>query len=332
MKPRVLMAVDPKLRDEIFSQDALRRLESFSSATYHPGPGSMTAEELARRIPRFEGLITCWGSPRITPEIVAKAKRLRIISHSAGSVRPYVCDEVFMKGICVTNASSAIAVSVAETTIGLIIASLRHLFEYDDHLRSGREEKPDFGASHELTGRTVGIIGMGEVGRRVMAFLKPFSCRILVYDPYKSAAEIEEAGGLPAQLGDLMSQSEIVSIHAPNIPSNRRMISRDLLARLRDGAVLVNTARGELIDEDALIEEVRSGRISCALDVFEANAREVARRLAGAGNVIMTPHIAGKAVETRRRQGEVVVEDMRLFFSGGTPRNIVSKEMLEWMA
>jgi phosphoglycerate dehydrogenase-like enzyme len=129
-----------------------------------------------------------------------------------------------------------------------------------------------------------------------------------------------------------MAQSDVVSIHAPNIPANRHMISRDLLARLRDGALLVNTARGELIDEDSLILEARSARIRCALDVFEADAREVAGKLTGAGNVILTPHIAGKSVETRHRQGDVVVEDMRLLFSGGTPRNLVSREMLQWMA
>jgi phosphoglycerate dehydrogenase-like enzyme len=332
MKPRVLMAVSPEHRKEIFSEDALHKLASFASASYHPGPGDMAVEDLARSISCFDGLITCWGSPPITPEIMGKARRLRIISHSAGSVRSFVCEEVFSRGICVTNASSAIAVSVAEATIALIIGSLRHLFEYDDHLRNLREGKPDFGVSHELTGRTVGIVGMGEVGRKVIAFLKPFSCRILVHDPYKSKAEIEEAGGFPAALEDLMAQSDVVSIHAPNIPANRHMISRGLLARLRDGALLVNTARGELIDEDSLIREARSGRIRCALDVFEADAREVAGKLREASNVILTPHIAGKAVETRRRQGDVVVEDMRLFFSGGTPRNLVSREMMEWMA
>ena len=332
MKPRVLMAVSPELRREIFGEDALRKLKSFASPSYHPGPGGMALEDLVGRIPRFDGLITGWGSPRITPEIVAKARRLRIISHSAGSVRPFICDEVFNKGICVTNASSAIALSVAETTLALIIGSLRHLFEYDDHLRRLRGGKPEFGASHELTGRTVGIVGMGEVGKRVIALLKPFSCRILVYDPYKPKGEIECAGGLPVALGDLMADSDVVSIHAPNIPANRHMISRDMLARLRDGALIVNTARGELIDEESLMREARSGRIRCALDVFEADAHSVARKLRGVGGVILTPHIAGKAVEARRRQGDVVVEDLRLFFSGEALKNLVSREMMNWMA
>jgi phosphoglycerate dehydrogenase-like enzyme len=246
-------------------------------------------------------------------------------------VRSYVHEGVFERGIVVTNASSAIAVSVAETTIGLIISSLRHLMSHNEDLKSGKRVG-GLPPTHELTGRTVGIVGMGEVGRRVMRLLGPFGCKILVYDPHRRGEEIEELGGSQVDLETLMVQSEVVSLHAPNIPSNYHMITRNMLGMLMDDAVLVNTARGELIDEEALVEEAMSGRIRVALDVFEAPAGDVGKRLARAQNAILTPHIAGKSVEARRRQGDVVVEDLALFFSGKTPKNLVTLEMLDWMA
>ncbi len=330
--PKILFALSPALRDEIFSRESLRRAESFAETQYFGGPGDMDREQLLAAISDLTGLVTGWGSPRVTEEILAMAPQLRIICHSAGSVRPYVCDQVFERGVCVTNAASAIAVSVAETTIGLMIASLRHLCEYNEHLWKGGTGKFDPGPTHELTGKTVGIVGMGEVGRRVIALLKAFSCRILVFDPYKSAQEVENAGGLSASLQDVFARSDIVSLHAPDIPSNTHMISKSLLGLLRDHALFVNTARGRLVDEEALIEEVRSGRIHCALDVFEGQASEVAKTLSGVRNAILTPRIAGRSVEARRRQGDVVVEDLELFFGGKRPRNLVSKEMMEWMA
>lgn len=332
MKPKVLMAVNPQLREEIFGDETLQKLESFADVTYHQGPGNMDSKELHATIPEFEGLITCWDSPKITPEIIGKALKLRIISHSAGSVRSYLCEEVFDRGICVTNASSAIAVSVAETTIGLIICSLRYLFDYNDHLRRCQRSRPDYDPAHELTGRTVGIVGMGEVGKRVVGLLKPFHCEILVHDPYKTGEQIEEVGGIPCSLDEVMSRSDIVSVHAPKIPQNRHMISRELLGKLHDGALIVNTARGELIDEEALIDEAKSGRIRCALDVFEGDARQVANELKGVQNVVLTPHIAGRTVESRRRQGDIIVEDIGLFFNGENPKNLVTREMMNWMA
>ena len=331
MKPQVLMAVAPRQREEIFTEDALSKLELLANVTYQH-TDSMTEEELAEAIPPYQCLVTCWGSPRVGPKVVEAARSLRLISHSAGSIRPYICDEVFERGIAVTNSASAIAVSVAETTLGLILATLRRLCQYNEHLRGGRQGRPDLGPMHELRGRRVGVVGMGKVGRRFIALLKPFDCEILVYDPYMAEAEIRKAGGIPTQLTDLVSKCDVLSLHAPNIPKNRHMISRELLETLPQGALLVNTARGELIDEAAMVELANAGRIRLALDVFEDDAAAVAQRLENAKDVILTPHIAGQSVEARRRQGDVTVEDIRLFFSGETPRNLVTKELLGWMA
>ena len=331
MKPKVLFAVNTGQREEIFAPETLDRLESFADVVYHQGTDNMKEEELVASITGRQGLVTCWGSPSITDEVLEAAPELRIISHSAGSIRTYIHEGVFERGITVTNASSAIAVSVSETTLGLIFGSLRHLMDHNERLRGGKGGG-DFGPTHELTGSTVGIVGMGEVGRRVMNLLGAFNCRILVYDPHRPGDQIERNGGTPVALEDLMAESDIVSIHAPNIPSNYHMITADLLGMLRDDALLVNTARGELIDEDALIREAGSGRIRAALDVFEAPAVEVAAKLEGAPHAILTPHIAGRSTEARRRQGEVVVEDLGLFFSGNTPKNLVTREMLVWMA
>ena len=332
MKPRALVAITPRQRGEIFTTEAIAKLEGIADLTLHQGSQNMSQEELASMIEEFHALITCWGSPKVDPEILGKAPSLKIIAHSAGSVRPYVCKEVFDRGITVTNASSAIAVSVAETTIALMLTSLRHLHDQNQSLRSGQEGRPDFGPVHELTGRKVGLVGFGEVGRRVASLLKAFSCEISVYDPHRPSREIEAFGCRTSSLEDLMKENEIVSLHAPNIPANRHMIDGGLLARMKTGALLVNTARGELIDEGSLLQEVVSGRIAVALDVFEGKATAVAKRLRGVQNAFLTPHIAGMSIEARHRQGDVVAEDVGLFFAGQRPRNMVTKQMLDWMA
>lgn len=318
MKPGVLVTVRPDLRRKIFDEAALSALESFAEVTYHAGEADMTGEELKRAIGDFEGLITCWGSPAVTEDVLREARRLRIISHAAGSIRPYVCPEALEKGIVLTNASSAIAISVAETTLGMIICSLRGLCLHDRRLREGQGRIPGWRA-YELSGKTVGIIGMGEVGRRVMKLLRPFGCRILVFDPFKKEGEIAEAGGSPSSLKRLIEESDIVSLHAPDIPENRHMISADLIASMRQGCLFVNTARGRLVDEEALLAHVKSGRIRVALDVFEGAPLEVAGDLGDASNALLTPHIAGLAVESRKRQGRTVVEDLRLFFAEKDP-------------
>ncbi len=332
MKPRALMAVTPRQRAEIFSDEALAKLKSIAEVEYYQGAENMPREELLSRISRFQALITCWGSPKLDRAVLETATLLRLVCHSAGSVRPYVCREVFERGITVTNASSAIAVSVAETTIALMLTSLRHLHDHNSKLRGSGAGRAEFGPVHELARRRVGLVGFGEVGRRVAALLKAFECEILVYDPYRSTGEVEVAGCIPSSLEDLMKESDIVTIHASNIRANRHMIDGTLLGSMKEGTLLVNTARGELIDEEAMLREVVSGRIFAALDVFEAEASVIAARLKESPNAFLTPHIAGMSVEARRRQGDVVAEDVARFFAGGRPRNLVTKEMLEWMA
>jgi phosphoglycerate dehydrogenase-like enzyme len=332
MKPRILMAVAPRQRAEIFSSQALAKLDGIAEVEYYQGAGNMPREELLSRISRFHALITCWGSPKLDREVLEAATLLKLVCHSAGSVRPYVCREAFERGITVTNASSAIAVSVAETTIAFMLASLRHLHDHNSRLKGGDAGRADFGPVHELARRRVGLVGFGEVGRRVAALLKAFECEILVHDPYRPPEELEVAGCRPSSLEDLMKESDIVSIHASNIRANRHMIDGTLLGSMKEGALLVNTARGDLIDEEAMLQQVISGRISVALDVFEGEASVVAAKLRESTNAFLTPHIAGMSVEARRRQGDVVAEDVVRFFTGGRPRNLVTREMLEWMA
>jgi len=332
MRPRTLMAVRGPLREELFSAEALENLEGFSDVTYHKSDTDMEPAELLDSIGGHQALVTSWGSPRVTEEVLQRAGDLEIICHSAGSVRQYIIEGVFERGIRVTNASSAIALSVAETTLGLMICSLRFLCAYDRHLRQGGQGRPDYDPMHELSGRTVGIVGMGEVGRRVIELLEPFSCRVLVYDPHRPEKAVRALGATAASLEGVMSGSDVVSIHAPDIPQNRGMIDADLLRKLPDGALFVNTARSRLVDEDALLRELNSGRIRCALDVYDFDIDDVSGSDCIKRNLMLTPHIAGKSVEGRKRQGDTVVEDLRLFFKGQEPLNPVTEDMMEWIA
>jgi phosphoglycerate dehydrogenase-like enzyme len=182
-----------------------------------------------------------------------------------------------------------------------------------------------------LVGRTVGILGFGRIGREVAALLRPFGARLLVHDPYVAAAAIRRAGARPASWNALLDGSRHLVLAAALTAKTRGMVGRRELARLPDGAIVVNVARGGLLDLDALTDEVRRGRLRCALDVTEPEplpVRHPLRRLRGA---ILTPHVGAGQREVRAAMADVVTLDLERFFAGRRPRNRVRARMLERM-
>jgi len=218
------------------------------------------------------------------------------------------------RGVAVTNTPGVLDAAVADLTLALILACRRHLVASDRFVREGRWERgwarPEL-LGRDLAGATLGVVGFGRIGRQVASRAQAFGMRIVFH---------RRTGGLP--LDELLGTADVVSLHLPLTPQTDGLVSRERLALLRDGVALVNTARGAIVDEDALVEELVSGRISAGLDVFAAEPR-VPERLLDLPNVVLTPHVASATVETRAAMTRVLVDNVLAFLHGDALPNPV---------
>jgi len=291
--------------------------------------------ELDGKLSRVEVLITSWGCPPIDAAIVDRMPRLRLIAHLAGSVKGFLDDVVWRRGILVTNAVAANAVPVAEFTLAAILFANKRVIQlnrfYVDH-RENRApwtlEAPDVGNYR----KTIGIIGASHVGRLVIAHLKRFDFRILLYDPYVTSMGSRDLGVERASLAELLARSDVVSLHAPLLPETRHMLGARELALMPDRATLINTARGGLIDPAALETELTRGRIFAFLDTTEPPVLPDHSPLYDLPNVFLTPNITGSLGRETERLTDYIVAEVERFARGASLKYLVRREHLPRLA
>ena len=320
-KPRVLVLPGPTMYHTLFAPDIERALRYLADVTFNDRDENWTSERLAAEIAPYDGLVTCWGSPTVTDAVLDNAPNLKVVAHAAGSVKGYIPEEVLRRGIKVSSAAAAMAPAVAECSLILVFLGLRQIHRYDAAMHSGDPERawlglPAFGMGEEIASQRIGVVGAGGVGRIFIGQLRALHAQVMVYDPYLSDEAAAALGATKATLEDLMRSCPIVVNHAPTTPETHHMIGAAELALLPDNAYLVNTARSWVIDQDALLKELASGRIRAALDVFDQEPLPLDHPFRSLPNVLLTPHIAGGTRETRYRQGACVVRDLANAFSG----------------
>ena len=277
-------------------------------------------------------LITGWGSPLIDAAALERLSSLRAIVHTAGTVRSVVGPEVWRSPrILVTTAAQANAVPVAEYTLAQILLAGKHSLRREAEHRSDRGRRrawsPGGGGNH---GAIIGLIGASRIGRLVADLLRPFDLEILISDPFIDVAQAHAIGARKVELPELFSTADVVSLHAPDVPSTRRMVSAELLAMMRDGTTFLNTARPALVDEMALRAELLTGRISAVLDVHDHLAAD--DPLWDVPTVSITPHIAGSQGNELHRMTDHALEELRRLAAGAPPRHPVDRARLELTA
>ena len=315
----ILVVPGPARRREIFQPETMAALCGLGAVTLSPDDHGWSSEELAKRIGGHDVVITCWGTPVFTSDVLVAVDRLRLIAHSAGSVRSLVPKAVLRTGVQVTHCSHVFARGVAEFALALIMESLRHTGKRDRILKAGGDweaaREPFFG--EEIGGTCVGVVGAGYCGRVFIGLMLGLGADVLVFDPYLSDAEAACLGVRKADLDSLLGTVDIVSLMAPSTKETLRMIGPRELGLLRDGALVINTGRSWLVDMDALLAELRAGRIRAGLDVFdEEPIPEDSPFRALGDNVVLAPHHAGHSIEGRRRMGEGVVSEITRFLAG----------------
>jgi phosphoglycerate dehydrogenase-like enzyme len=298
----------------IFSKEAIGLLESFSEADWlEERDTRYTTDELKEIIADYDACITSWSSPRFAKDVLDRAVKLRFIGHAAGTVVPVVDPSVFERGISVSTGNSALARSTAEMAVAAMMAGAWRINAYSLRLKRDQWSVNMQESVPGLYGATVGLIGYGEISRQVIQLLKPYECRILLHSGFCPQEEAEENRLTLCDLDTLLQESDIVSLHNTLTPRTRGMIGRSQLRKLRDGTLIVNTARGPIIEESALVEELQTGRIHAVLDVFDQEPLPVDHPLLKLDQVLCTPHIAGFSRYWRQRLGLTVIEELQRF-------------------
>ncbi|MGW0588604.1 hydroxyacid dehydrogenase [Streptosporangium sp. NPDC002607] len=331
MTTAAAFAMQPRLLPELFPPDLRHRL-------------SLVTRVDERVIESFDGpldveiLITGWGCPRIDADVLAAAPRLRAVVHAAGSVKGHLTAEVFDRGVAVSSAAEANALPVAEFTLAMLVLAAKQVIvkarAYSTRGWSG-DPLPGVATPSEgggLIGAVVGVIGASRVGRLVMERLRDHGAHILLSDPYISPAQAAALGARPVPLDDLCREAELVTVHAPALPETRGLLDERRLALLRDGAVLVNTARGSLIDTDALVRHCATGRIGAVLDVTDPEPLPLGHPLLALPNVLVTPHLSGARGRELRRLGEFAVAEVERLARGLPLRGTVRPADLDRIA
>ena len=320
---------------DIMSPHAEAVLRSLGEVVQIQGPEhKVTAEELSDLLPGADAVLTSWNAaPKLDEQLLLHANRLKIIGHIAGTIKGFIPPEVFDRGIVVTHAAGTIAEAVGEWALMVTLMSLRKGYEFNQTMQAGVWAKREMGPGRTLIGKRVGVVAASMTGRVFIRLLRGFDADVLVYDPYLTDERAREMGARKTDdLREIFGTCDVVSNHAPTTEETTGMITAELLAMLKDGALFVNTARASAIDYEALTRELVSGRIFGALDVFPKEPLAAETPLRGLPNVILSPHAAGGTLESRAKLGETVVDDVARFFRGEPLQHQVTKQMLATMA
>jgi phosphoglycerate dehydrogenase-like enzyme len=332
-KPRVVVLAPAPLFRSFFDGAAQRRLGR--SFRWSRLGGRVLAGRLRAAVSEADALVTTWDSPRLGEDLVRLAPRLRFIGHCGGEVKGRFAGALFSR-LTITNAPAPMARPVAELAVTFLLQAARNLDAYREALRRPSNAvyarlHRDGGGEETLAGRTVALLGFGKIGRAVAEMLAPFGPRLLVHDPYVPARAVRRAGAIPASWGQALRAPYLV-LAAALTDRTRGLLDAASLARLPDGAVVVNVARGGLLDLEALTREVRAGRLRCALDVTDPEEplppRHPLRRARGA---VVTPHVGAAQGEVRRQIAGIVMGDLERFFRGRGVHNRVTPSLLRRM-
>jgi len=281
-----ILAADP------ISEEAAKEIRDMGELELSP---TISSEELLEKIADVEILIVR-SRTKVTSELISAAKNLKAVIRA---------------GVGLDNIDREAATqSVAELTVGLMLNLSRNICSANASIKAGNWEKGGLSGT-ELSGKTLGIIGFGRVGKMVSELALAFGLEILAYDPYASEEEMQKASVRSSELGELLSESDIISLHVPLTEETRNLIGENEFSQMKDGVLIVNAARAELLDEEAFYSAIERGKIRrAALDVYWGKTPSE-KLLAFGDRVLLTPHLGSSTIEARERIGKLLVERVK---------------------
>jgi D-3-phosphoglycerate dehydrogenase len=262
------------------------------------------------------------SATKLTADLIAKGARLKVIGRAGVGVDNVDVDAATRRGIVVANAPESNVVSAAEHTIGLLLALARNIPQAHAALVAGRWERSRWGGV-ELADKVLGVLGFGRIGRQVARRALALQMKVVAYDPFVSAERFRELGVEPGTFADVLERADFLTLHLPLTDDTRGAIDADTIAHMRDGVRVVNAARGELVDEEALVAALEAGKVAgAAIDVFAREPYD--GPLLHAPNVVLTPHLAASTEEAQDRAGLIVAEQVAAALDGGLVTNAVN--------
>lgn len=324
VRPKAVLAMDYDLPPRLFSPAVFRQLEESVDLQ----PALLTrANAAGYDLQDVELIIGGWGCPLLDEGMLNRLPQLKAVIYTAGSVKEFATDELFKRGIVVTSGADTNALPVAEYTLAMILLSGKRVLEISNGYKRTRQYRP-FTTEPPRWGNyglKVGIVGASRIGRRVIELLAPFDVEVVFYDPFVPR---NLRGARSVGLDELLKTSDVVSLHAPEVPATFHMIDERALSLMTDGATLINTARGSLVDTGALTAELESGRIHAVIDVTDPDPLPEESPLFDVPNLVLTPHIAGSQGNELHRLGESAFHEVARFTAGRPLLNEVKSEVL----
>ena len=280
------------------------------------------ASDLADTIGNYDAIVIR-SATKLTRDLIERASRLKVIGRAGVGVDNVDVDAATRRGIVVANAPESTVISAAEHTVGLLVALARNIPQAHAALKQGRWERKTYGGI-ELADKTLGVLGFGRIGQQVARRAAGLGMRIVAYDPFVAPERFRELGVERVESpDDLYATAEFVTLHLPLTPETRGSVDARAFAKMRDGVYVVNAARGELVDEGALLAALKSGKIAgAALDVF--SAEPYSGPLLELDNVVATPHLAASTEEAQDRAGVIIAEQVAAALEGGLVTNAVN--------
>ncbi len=314
MKKIVVFSTSDNIK-KIFSAGHLERLSKLGSLAVYDRNDYNDREYVLDFIKDSELIITAWGSPKIDDEMIHLCPALRGIIHAGGGIKGLLSDAFIKRNLFISSANGALADGVAESTVAMAVSACKGMFSLPNDIRNGlwSENRCKIKDFYDIK---VGIVSVGDIGRRVIKLLKAYEVDILAYDPFVSAEEMKNLGAEKCEFEKLLSESDVISIHTPDIPETNNMFNRENLHLIKDGAVIINTARPNVIDDAAFIEELSKNRFTAVLDVTKDAPSMVDHPYRKLPNVVLFPHIAGAVSNGCRRMGKFAVEEAERLYNG----------------
>lgn len=328
---RALVLCPSRLENHVFPPGVLSEISQSASLPWpvlDPERWADAGDSLAGA----DVIVSTWGMPGLTPEFLKAVPSLKAVFYAAGSVKGFVSEAAWERGIVVSSAWAANGVPVAEYSLGTILLSLKRFWHFSRRMREGGSGHVNFqipGGYHSK----VGLLSLGAVGRATARMLQPLDVTLLAHDPFLPEEQAAELNISLVSLEELFRECDVISLHAPWIPATERMITGKLISSMKEGATLINTSRGAIIAEEEMIEVLRARPdLSAVLDVTFPEPPALDSPLRALPNVVLTPHIAGSMQGECARMGSWMADELRRFVSGDPLRYRVTRSMLAKMA
>ena len=331
MKPKGIYILRPDALREVYSPEHQQAIAELIDLVGEPQTAA-SIKEKPELLNEVEIIMSSWGAPVLNEALLAHAPNLKVLFYGAGSIRYFVTEASWRRGVRVSSAYRFNAISVTEYTLATILLSLKHFWRYNQLLRKQRgftKERPLPGNY----GTTVGLISLGSVGRGVLERLEHHDHTVIAYDPFLSESEAQRLEIESVSLEDLFKRSDVISLHTPALEETRKMIKKEHFASMKQGATFINTARGMVIDENALIEVLQERPdLYAILDVMDPEPPVAESPLYDLENVLLTPHIAGNTGKERERQGQAMLEELERYLAGEPLEHEITQAQAKIMA